>query len=130
MNDKSRRRFIIGVVGPCAAGKSTLINELKRYGYNAHHIAQEHSLVPEMWQIITMPDLLIYLDVSYEQCIARKPINLTRAEFEEEVRRLHHARQHANLYIHTDQLTAEQVLAKVLEHLQRIRRFPKLDPHR
>lgn len=111
-------RFTIGVVGPCSAGKTTLIKGLKRYGYNVRHIAQEHSYVPEMWQKITSPKVLIFLDVSYEQCITRKQLNLTRPEFEEEMERLKHAKQHANLYIHTDDLTETEVLERVLRYLQ------------
>jgi len=30
------------------------------------HIAQEHSYVPYMWKRITNPDLLIYLNASFE----------------------------------------------------------------
>ena len=52
----------IGVVGPCAAGKTTLIAGLRNHGYTAKHIAQEHSYVPAMWQLLTNPDILIYLD--------------------------------------------------------------------
>lgn len=115
---QKNNRFTIGVVGPCSAGKTTLINGLRRYGYNVRHIAQEHSYVPEMWQKITSPKVLIYLDVSYEQCIVRKQLNLTRQEFEEEVERLKHAKQHTNLYIHTDNLTETEVLAKVLRYFQ------------
>ena len=58
-------RLIIGVVGPCAAGKTTLVAALREMGYNVRHIAQEHSYVPYMWQRLAKPDLLIYLDVSY-----------------------------------------------------------------
>jgi|DewCreStandDraft_5_1066085.scaffolds.fasta_scaffold42629_1 thymidylate kinase len=118
MGMQKSHRVTVGVVGPCSAGKTTLINGLKRCGYIARHIAQEHSYVPEMWQKITSPKVLIYLDVSYEQCITRKHLNLTRQEFEEEVDRLKHARQHATLYIHTDNLTEKEVLEKVLRYLQ------------
>jgi dephospho-CoA kinase len=40
------KKLRIGVVGPCAAGKTTLVAALKNRGYEVHHIAQEHSYVP------------------------------------------------------------------------------------
>lgn len=109
----------IGIVGPCAAGKSTLIAGLKTRGIQARHIAQEHSFVPSMWQKITNPDLLIYLHVSYENSLQRRKMNWTPAEYEEQLHRLEHARQNADLLINTDPLTPAEVLAEVLHFLER-----------
>lgn len=109
---------LIGIVGPCAAGKTTLITGLKDYGYTqVRHIAQEHSYVADMWQRITHPDLLIFLDVSYPQTITRRRMNWTEAEYGEQVHRLRHARQHADLVVSTDDLSAAQVLQQVLAFL-------------
>ena len=108
----------IGVVGPCAAGKTTLINGLKTRGYQARHIAQEHSYVKDMWQRITNPGLLIFLDVSFEVSMQRKWMNWTESDYLEQLRRLEHARSHAGLIIDTNQLTPEQVLAQVLCFLE------------
>ncbi|MBN1486515.1 MAG: hypothetical protein JW981_02660, partial [Anaerolineae bacterium] len=55
---------LIGIVGPCSAGKSSLARELRHRGYRVKEIRQEHSAVPSMWQRITNPDILLYLDVS------------------------------------------------------------------
>jgi cytidylate kinase len=107
--------FIIGVVGPCASGKSTLIASLKERGYQAKHIAQEHSYVPDMWRRLTNPDLLIYLDVSYQVTLQRRRLNWTIPEYTQEIYRLRHARQHAGLYINTDHLTPQQVVEQVLQ---------------
>lgn len=107
----------IGVVGPCAAGKTTLIAGLKQRGYQAKHIAQEHSYVPGMWQLLTNPDVLIFLDVSYELTLQRRKLNWTEAEYQEQQRRLEHARQHADLVLNTDSLTPKEVLARVIEFL-------------
>lgn len=63
---------LIGVVGPCTAGKSTLVNNLKVHGIQIRHIAQEHSYVAYMWQRITNPDVLIFLDVSYDTSLKKK----------------------------------------------------------
>lgn len=107
----------IGVVGPCAAGKTTLIVALKTLGYRVHHIAQEHSYVADMWQRISNPDVLVYLDVSYSISMQRRPMNWSEGEFLEQVHRLVHARQHANLYIDSNNLTPNEVLRKVLDFL-------------
>ena len=56
----TNQRLLIGIVGPCAAGKSTLVADLAKHGYRTRHIAQEHSHVKDMWQRLTNPDLLIF----------------------------------------------------------------------
>jgi deoxyadenosine/deoxycytidine kinase len=108
----------IGVVGPCSSGKSTLVAGLKQRGYQARPIAQEHSYVPYMWQRITNPDVLIYLDVSYENAQQRRWLNWSLEDYAEQLHRLCHARQHANLYVDTDPLTIPEVLEAVLRFLQ------------
>ncbi len=65
---------LIGVVGPCAAGKTTLVSGLRQAGYEVRHIAQEHSYVADMWKRLTNPDILIYLHVSY-------PLDVDQAEY-------------------------------------------------
>ncbi len=65
-------RPLIAVVGPCASGKSMLVEHLQQRGYNAREVNQEHSYVPTMWQRFTKPDLLIYLDVSQETASERR----------------------------------------------------------
>lgn len=107
----------LGIVGPCAAGKSTLIAGLSQHGLLGKHIAQEHSYVPDMWLRLTHPDLLIYLDVSYPITLQRRKLNWTLAEYEEQVHRLRHARLHANLYLNTDALSPQEVLQSVLSFL-------------
>jgi ABC-type cobalamin/Fe3+-siderophores transport system ATPase subunit len=109
---------LIGIVGPCSAGKSTLIRHLQSKGYVCRHIAQEHSYVPQMWQKIVNPLVLIYLDVSYEVSIMRRPLNLSPAEFEEQKKRLKHAYQNADIYLFTDPLSPEEVFAGVLASLE------------
>ncbi len=113
-------RETVGVVGPCAAGKSTLVKRLREAGYRARHIAQEHSFSPSMWQrLSTAPDILIFLDVSYPVSAARRPDSRWRqADYEEQQRRLAHARRHADLYIQTDALTPEEVFRQVREFLE------------
>ncbi len=106
--------MLIGVVGPCGAGKSTLVAGLQARGYRVRHIAQEHSYVADMWKRLTNPDVLIYLDVSYDNTVKRRKLDWTAAEYTEQLRRLGHARQHADLVIDTDPLTILQVLEAVV----------------
>jgi len=110
---------LIGIVGPCGAGKSTLMDGLEKHGYTCRHIAQEHSYVQDMWQIITKPELLIYLNASFPISTARAKLDWQEKDYDEELRRLAHAREHANLLIETDNLTPEEVLQKVLDFLIR-----------
>lgn len=109
---------LIGIVGPCGSGKSTLIARLEQSGYKCRHIAQEHSYVQTMWQVIARPDILIYLGVSFPVSTARRSLNWQKKDHDEQLRRLAHARDHADLIIETDQLTPEQVLQQTLDYLQ------------
>src|SRR5215213_8630579 len=81
---------LIGVVGPCGSGKSTLIAGLEKYGYVCRHIAQEHSYVQAMWQIITKPDILIFLHASFPVSTARRKLNWQQTDHDEQLRRLNH----------------------------------------
>jgi deoxyadenosine/deoxycytidine kinase len=112
---------LIGVVGPCCAGKSTLIRALEALGYTARHIAQEHSYAPRMWQVIGRPDVLVFLDVSFPVAQRRRWMNWRPEDMEEQRRRLRHAREHCDLYLHTDAHTPQEVLEQVLEFLQTTR---------
>lgn len=111
------KRPLIGVVGPCGSGKSTLIAGLERHGYACRHIAQEHSYVPSMWQVISKPDILIYLHASYPVSTARRRLDWLPKDHEEQLRRLSHARAHAHILIDTDDLTPGQVLQTALDSL-------------
>ena len=111
------KELVIGVVGPCAAGKTTLIIGLNLAGYSGKHIAQEHSYVQDMWLRMTDPDVLIYLNVSYEKTLIRRKLNWTENEYLKQVVRLRHARSHADLCIDTGSLSPDQVLTEVISFL-------------
>jgi deoxyadenosine/deoxycytidine kinase len=114
--------MIIGVVGPCGAGKSSLVAGLKANGFLGRHIAQEHSYVPDMWKKLTNPDILIYLDVSYQNTILRRKLDWTYEEYVEQLHRLQHARQHAHLNLDTNHLSRDEVLLTVLEYIRSMNR--------
>jgi deoxyadenosine/deoxycytidine kinase len=108
----------IGIVGPCAAGKSTLIAGLRLRGYQTRHIAQEHSYVKDMWQRLTNPDILIYLAASYPVTLDRRKLDWTEAEYLVQIQRLAHAHQHADLIIDTDALQPEEVVEIVVKFIE------------
>jgi cytidylate kinase len=106
-------------VGPCASGKSSLVQQLKALGYNVRHVAQDHSYVPDMWRRLTDPDLLIYLDAELSTIARRRRISWGERYLADERHRLRHARQHCDLYLTTDDLTEEEVLEHVVAFLEK-----------
>jgi deoxyadenosine/deoxycytidine kinase len=108
----------VGVVGACATGKSTLVSDLQRRGFEARHIAQEHSYVPDMWRKIGRPDVLIYLDATYEAIMERRPKSgLREIDLKEQLSRLRHARQHCDYYLDTTGLHPTEVRNQILSFL-------------
>jgi predicted ATPase len=110
------------LVGVCGSGKTTLAQGLSRLGYEVKECRQEHSGVPYMWQVLSRPDVLIFLDASEEAVARRGRVFYIRGFVEEQRARLAHARAHCDLYIMTDELTASQVLEQVAEFLSRYTR--------
>ena len=108
----------IGIVGPCSSGKSELTRALRARGYHVKEIMQEHCAAPAMWQRITHPDVLIYLDVSMEVAAQRERLEKPSSWWEDERSvRLAHARAHCDLYVDTSTLTPEAVLTRALKFL-------------
>ena len=112
--------FLIGVVGPCGSGKSTLTKALDALGYSTRHIAQEHSYVKDMWKRLTNPDVLIFLQASFEVTRQRrsKMIHWQETDYEEQQRRLEHALAHADLVIDTNHLGIDEVKERVIVFLE------------
>ena len=111
---------LIAVVGPCASGKSLLAEKLRLAGHNAREVLQEHSYVITMWEQFTDPDLLIYLDVSWHIARQRRSIDAGPNWWGELSRRLRHAREHSDLYIHTDTIGPDEVFIKAVSFLRNI----------
>ncbi|MGD8865270.1 MAG: hypothetical protein PVI81_06740 [Anaerolineales bacterium] len=118
--DRDQGSPIIAIVGPCASGKTTLAEALQALDFNARQIAQEHSYVAEMWEQITNPDVLIYLDASYDTCTRRKNLNWSKAEYQTQIERLSDARKRCDLYIDTERSTPEEIVKIVLTYLGQI----------
>ena len=113
-------KLLVGVVGPCGSGQSTLIAALEERGYACRHIAQEHSFVKDMWKRISNPDVLIFLQASFPVCTARRQLNWNESDYTEQQRRLAHALQHANVVVDTDLLTPDEVTTCVLDFLEKL----------
>ena len=117
-DQSDRDSLLIGIVGPCSSGKSELGRALRARGYRAKQIMQEHCAAPAMWQRVTNPDVLIYLDVDMDVAARREGLSEPSSWWPEEREvRLAHARAHCDLYIDTSPLTPDEVAAQALAFL-------------
>jgi hypothetical protein len=108
----------IAIVGPCGAGKTVLAEGLRCEGWNARQIAQEHSAVPNMWQVVTQPDVLIYLEAPFDVCTDRKQLDWTTQDYGQQMQRLRHAREHSDIALDTAERTPGDILKLVLDFLE------------
>lgn len=99
-----------------------LAARLRELGYDAYTAAQDHSYVPDMWQRLNPPDLLVYLDVTLEAAWqrGRSGAGWDQEYLDEQHHRLRHARVHCDLYVPTSDLSQEDVLAEVLAFLAQL----------
>ncbi len=111
----ARQRIL--VVGPCASGKSALVEALRQHGYNAHSAAQEHSHVKTMW-LMNNPTHLIFLEVNMENIRQRRSVSWGEDYLEEENRRLAHAREHADIIIDTNRIPLPEVITEAVDYLK------------
>ena len=107
----------VAVVGICASGKSTLVEKLCALGVDARCCAQEHSYVPDMWQRLSRPQILVYLDASLHTVHERGRPEYGAALLETQRQRLAHARDHCRIYVDTDGMTITEVLDRVRQML-------------
>ena len=117
---KNNSRPTIAIVGPCASGKTTLAQALRAKNLLARQIAQEHSYVANMWEVLANPTVLIFLDASYPVCTQRKSLTWTPQEYATQKKRLKHAQTNCQIYINTDELTPDEVLQRSLKALKEI----------
>ncbi|MFC2015687.1 hypothetical protein ACFLUM_02015 [Chloroflexota bacterium] len=99
-----------------------LSSRLRELGFDARSAAQDHSYVPDMWQRLNPPDVLIYLDVTLPTARARGRSGLgwDQSYLDKEHQRLSHARDHCDLYLETDRLGRDTVVEKVVGFLQQL----------
>ncbi|NLY10594.1 MAG: hypothetical protein GX020_02730 [Firmicutes bacterium] len=111
------RRPLIIIVGVCAAGKTTLQNGLRKLGLNAHSIAQEHSVSPRFWRRKN-PDVLIYLECTYETTKQRKAVRWGIETHNRQKEILKDARENADIFITTDGFLPEELIETALSELR------------
>ncbi|MBC8015552.1 MAG: hypothetical protein H7X79_07395 [Sporomusaceae bacterium] len=108
------------VVGVCVSGKTTLVKALRDLGIDAHNVAQEHSVIKKLWNR-TQPDILIVLDAQLKSIRQRRMVSWGEERLAVQRERLCDARQHADLYIATDELSKDEIVQCVLEYIRRNR---------
>ncbi|MBS4029991.1 MAG: hypothetical protein KGZ63_00990 [Clostridiales bacterium] len=104
----------MGVVGNCVAGKTTLVKGLIAQGLSAVNIAQEHSTAPQLWRRKN-PDFLVCLSCTLETARSRREIYWGQERLDDQRQRLANARAHCELYLPTDGMEIEEVLATVIQ---------------
>jgi hypothetical protein len=106
----------IVVVGPCAAGKSTLVAALQERGYDAQVSAQEHSAIAALWQH-THPDIVIALEVDISAVRARRGAEWPEWLHDLQVQRLRAASAAADLTIDTTDIDPAGIVDRVVAFL-------------
>src|SRR5919206_4073660 len=61
----------IAVVGVCGSGKTTIVEQLRRMGYDAYVVSQEHSIIRDLWNH-REPAALVFLEARLETVRARR----------------------------------------------------------
>ena len=67
--------------------------------------------------MIAQPDLLVYLDASFQTCCRRKDLNWRQPDYKEQLLRLAHAKDNCDILVQTDGHSEASVLDEVLSRL-------------
>ncbi|HLT21166.1 MAG TPA: hypothetical protein VKZ96_17055 [Thermomicrobiales bacterium] len=103
------------VVGYCASGKSTVVAALRERGIDALAVAQEHSVIHDLWNHPN-PDVVVFLDVDIEE-IRKRRDNPGWPEWIYDLQhdRLAEARERADLVVDTSHLSVDEIIPQILE---------------
>jgi hypothetical protein len=112
-----RKRPAIVVVGVCGSGKSLLSEKLQAAGYAARPVAQEHSLVPDLFRK-KAPDIVIFLEARDDTVARRKSSGWKPGQLRAQRQRLKLAREKADIVLETDEANPDSLLAAVLRELE------------
>lgn len=106
----------VAIVGVCGSGKSLLAGKLAAEGFDAHPVAQEHSLVPTLFRH-QEPDAVIYLEASDATVARRKSSGWEPYLLDEQRKRLNMARGEADIVLATDTLAPDELAAEASRRL-------------
>lgn len=106
------------VAGVCVSGKTTLVKSLQDLGFDALNVAQEHSTIKKLWNH-KEPDILVVLDAQLASIRQRRIVPWGEERLAVQRERLSDAFEHADVYIHTDDLSKDDIVQHVLEHIRR-----------
>ncbi|MBP2628216.1 MAG: hypothetical protein H6Q68_2927 [Firmicutes bacterium] len=106
------------VAGVCVSGKTTLVKSLRDLGIDAYNVAQEHSVIKKLWNH-KQPDILVVLDAQMKTIRQRRVVPWDEDRLAVQRKRLSDAYAHADLYIQTDELSKDEVVQNVIEHIRR-----------
>lgn len=108
----------IAIVGVCASGKTTLVAGLRKAGYDAYNVAQEHSCVHDFWNK-HHPDILVMIDATLPTIRKRRVVYWGQDRIDTQHKRLADARAHADLYLQTDAYSADAVREQVIAFIKK-----------
>jgi len=106
------------IAGVCVSGKTTLVKSLRDLGLEAYNVAQEHSIIKKLWNR-RQPDILVVLDAQLATIRQRRIVPWGEERLAVQRERLCDAFEHADLYIHTDELSKDDIVQTVLEYIRR-----------
>ncbi|MGH2531598.1 MAG: hypothetical protein ACRDJW_04770 [Thermomicrobiales bacterium] len=115
-DDDARMPPRIAVVGPCASGKSTLVEGLRQLGFDAYVCGQEHSEISTLWRHGN-PTAVVFLEVDLGTIRRRRGSDWPADLFAAQLRRLENAREVALLIIDARMLPPMEVLSRAAEAL-------------
>lgn len=108
------------VVGPCASGKTTLVENLKLLGVDARVSGQEHSAVRNLWRSLD-PDVLIALEVDLETLRSRRTEVWPKTIYDLQLERLREAFDVADIVIDTAAHSEDETVRVALNLIERHR---------
>jgi hypothetical protein len=112
------RPLRVAIVGTCASGKSSVVARLRARGIDAFAVAQEHSVISELWNH-REPDHVVLLEVKLATVRARRDDpDWPEWIYDLQQERLVSAREHASAIIQTDDLGLDDVVAAILSALE------------
>ena len=114
----------VTVIGPCASGKTTLVEHLQALGFDAWATAQEHSGVPDLWNH-QHPDALIGLRTDLETIRQRRGESWPQSIYDAQMARLQTAYQSAGLIVDTSISSEEESLRAALAYLKEVGSTPR-----